>query len=240
MNNKIFLDDLKQSGISHHNKFFKEFLRPSIDILKNIDKPTKVGESRFGGFPDLPIDEKWPKYKNRLYRFLCQINFSEIDITESNLPKNGLLSIFFHEHYLNFWEDGYIKAIFVPKLIGLKTIRKPKIRYKKEVAIEFLSTVDIPYSKYQVSNWPFDDDEEIAYSNIREKIHKSEDYLLGYPSHRTLAYDLTPNEKWISLLTIDSDDYLEWCWNDFDKLMIFIRKDDLKNLNFNNLKVVAG
>ena len=66
-----------------------------------------------------------------------------------------------------------------------------------------------------------------------------EDYMLGYPSSCSLAYDPTPKGDWMSLLTLRSHDKFDWCWHD-DNLMIFIEKDKLKNADFSNLKTDAG
>lgn len=49
MNTNDFLDKVEQSEISHHKKCLMQFLRPSIDILRNKDEQTSLGCSRFGG-----------------------------------------------------------------------------------------------------------------------------------------------------------------------------------------------
>nr|WP_278246547.1 YwqG family protein [Clostridium lundense] len=222
-----------------------EVIRPAIDILKNEDSEPHLGCSRFGGAPDLPVGSEWPTYNMKPYRFLGQINFSEITSAETDLPKSGLLSLFvmddFEEEYdLETWEEGYIHAIFTPDTTNLETIVSPNSIVGKSTVIEFSPTIDIPYDEYQVKNWPFTEEENDIYSEIRESLHKSSDYLLGYPSHCTLAYDPTPGTEWISLLTISSDDDLEWYWHDGDKLMIFIKWEHLKNLDFSSLKADAG
>jgi hypothetical protein len=62
------------------------------------------------------------------------------------------------------------------------------------------------------------------------RLHPGRGYLLGYPLNTSLAYDPTPGPGWSSLLTLDSDDDLEWCWHDGDWLVTF----------FNNQKALAG
>lgn len=142
----------------------------------------------------MPVGIEWPRYNNKAYRFLGQINFSEIRGIETELPKSGLLSFFFDDYsedddYLEAWEEGYIHAIFTPKLNKLQTIEESNVTHGNEAVIEFSPTVDIPYDEYQVKDWPLDEDETMIYDEIREYIHKGDDYLLGYPSHRTLADD---------------------------------------------------
>lgn len=42
------------------------------------DNYNKTGNTRFGGYPDLPKGYPWPKYKNKYLNFLCQINLKDI------------------------------------------------------------------------------------------------------------------------------------------------------------------
>lgn len=244
MKKNEFFELLKKSGLSDYENYFKQLLRPSIDIRRKIGEEAPMGCSHIGGLPYLPMGTKWPRYEGRPYRFLGQINFSEIKGVETNLPKSGLLTIFFHDNangsYLEHWLEGYIHTIYTEDLSNLQQIYELDVTYVLESAIEFSESICTPYDKYQVENWPLNEDETDIYDEIRERVYKSKEYLFGYPSHRTLAYDPTPGEEWIPLLTADSDDSLEWCWHDFDKLMIFIKKEDLKSGNFSNLKIVEG
>lgn len=244
MSSNNLAEMIKQSGISKDTSVIMKSIRPAIDIIKNIDNEPYLGCSRFGGAPDLDVDTEWPTYNNKPYRFLGQINFSEMTGVDTDFPKSGLLSIFFDEYsddesYLETWEPGYIRAIFTQDTSNLKNVDEPQLAKTKSVCIEFTPTIDIPYDSYQMNEWSFEDEEEDIYREIRESLH-SDDYLLGYPSHLTLAYDPTPGTEWISLLTISSDDRLEWCWNDDDKLMLFIKREDLRKLDFSNIKADAG
>jgi hypothetical protein len=65
-------------------------------------------------------------------------------------------------------------------------------------------------------------------------------YLLGYPFNTTLAYDPTPGPEWRSLLTLSSDDELEWCWHDGDWLVTFIEQQRLHAGDFSQIKSDAG
>lgn len=246
MSRNEFLEMIERSDIAKHKEYFRQVLRPAIDILKNKDAEPQLGCSRFGGAPDLPAGSEWPTYGMKPYRFLGQINFAEIPLIEASLPSKGLLSLFVaddnpdEDDYLEAFEDGYVHAIYIPESVNLETISPPNSANVKATVIEFSTTIDIPYDEYQMKDWPFKEDENGLYTEVRDSLHKSSDYLLGYPSHYTLAYNPTPGAEWISLLTIDSDDDLEWCWHDGDKLMIFIEKERLENLDFTRLKSDAG
>lgn len=246
MNRNNFLEMIEQSSIANHKEYLSQVLRPAIDILRNTDVDPQLGCSRFGGAPDLPVGSEWPTYEKKPYRFLGQINFTEIASTEGGLPSKGLLSLFVaddnndDDDYLEVFEDGYIHGIYIPETTNLETIMPPRSDTGQAVVIEFFPTIDIPYDEYQLKDWPLDEVQGDIYTEIRDSLHKSSDYLLGYPSHSTLAYDPTPGAEWISLLTVDSDDRLEWCWHDGDKLMIFIETERLKNLDFSRLRSDAG
>lgn len=246
MNMSNFLELIEQSGIRDHKEFLCRVMRPAFDILQNKETESRLGCSRFGGAPDLPVGSEWPTYGMRPYRFLGQINFAEIPQSDAILPEKGLLSLFVaeddpdHDDYMETSEDGFIHAIYIPEITELATLMPPDLDVDMTKVIEFSPTSAIPYDEYQVKDWPFKEDESELYTEIRSSLHKSSDYLLGYPSHRSLAYDPTPGAEWISLLTIDSDDNLNWCWHDGDKLMIFIERERLKNFDFSRLKCDAG
>jgi hypothetical protein len=72
------------------------------------------------------------------------------------------------------------------------------------------------------------------------QLHPSERYLLGYPFNMTLAYDPTPGADWRSLLTVSSDDDLEWHWHDGDWLVTFIEEQRLRAGDFSQIRADAG
>lgn len=93
-------------------KYEKEIIRAArAGILITTTKPDKyarVGNTRFGGIPDLPEGMKWPiatkqdsreepSLKNRCLHFICQINLEDIakfkDIPVK-LPQKGILYLF--------------------------------------------------------------------------------------------------------------------------------------------------
>jgi len=252
MNFENLLKTLATSKIAKHTEFIRQTIRPTFDIIKNKDIKPFLGCSRFGGLPDLPAGSEWPTYDSIPYRFLGQINFADISLDNDCFPSNGLLSFFVADGEQDgegkFWlDEGYIYAIYISDLTNLKTMPTPKPPENYVIenptptfVLEFIPTVNIPFDEYQVNNWPFDREETDIYDKIRDSLHKSDNYLLGYPTHFSLAYNPTPGPEWISLLTINSDNNLEWCWHDGDYLMVFIEKEKLKKLDFSSLKSDAG
>jgi len=61
--------------------------------LKGIEDYSKIGNSRLGGRPDLPIQMEYPIFDNGFYEFILQINLSHCKI--EGLPTSGLFSIFY-------------------------------------------------------------------------------------------------------------------------------------------------
>jgi uncharacterized protein YwqG len=240
-----FLEIMAKSKIAKYKEYLCQTVRPAIDIIKNRNEKPYLGCSRFGGTPDLPVGSEWPTHDSVPYRFLGQINFADLPLSEIELPSSGLLSLFVAddptgECYLEVFEDEYLHTIYIPELTNIENVSSPNTVFGKTTVVKFCSTIDIPYDEYQIKDWPFDEEETDDYNEIRSFLHESDDYLLGYPSHCTLAYNPTPGTEWVSLLTIGSDNDLEWCWHDGDKLMIFIERERLKNSDFSSLKADAG
>ncbi len=229
----------KDSELSIHSEYLKKLFVPSADIAISSNTPKKH-ESRFGGQALVANDFVWPKHEIGEYRFLGQINFKEIIDRPSILPDTGLLSLFYayDEDGEIFWgDDGYILGYYWPKLDGLSLISSPSGKYSNSKKIILTGGLEIPRHEDLRNDWPFDT--EILYG-LAEDINPPEDYMLGYPSFYTLAYDPTPGTEWISLLTLTSYDEFDWCWHDGDKLMVFIESDKLVSKEFSHLKSDAG
>ncbi len=189
---------------------------------------------------------QWPESPNGPYRFLAQIDCSELPAIGAGLPTAGILSFFVgvdSDDGEFFWHSpGYIQAFLFPPGTPLVAVSPPAgVAFGKACAIRFHAGVDLPFDPYQVKDWPLsDDDERDEYEKLRASLHVSPHYLLGYPSHNSLGYDPTPGAGWQSLLTLDSDPELEWQWHDADKLQVFIETARLGRLDFASLASDAG
>ncbi|WP_417505721.1 YwqG family protein [Marinomonas gallaica] len=224
--------------LSPHRGYLESIIKPSVDIFFSDDE-AKDYESRFGGTPLVSKDFMWPTHEEGEYRFLGQINFSEISNCPEQLPKSGLLLLFYayDEDGEIFWgDDGYVVGYFYPQITDLTLYEQARSNLKTK-KILFSNGIEIPRHEDLRKDWPFDTE---ALYDLPDLEGYHEDYMLGYPSFCTLAYDPTPSDDWISLLTLTSYDEFEWCWHDGDKLMIFIEKEKLKNADFSSLKTDAG
>ncbi|MCP4325933.1 MAG: DUF1963 domain-containing protein [Alteromonadales bacterium] len=224
--------------LSPHKGYLNSITKISVDISFSNDE-VKGYESRFGGNPLVSKEFVWPTHEEGEYRFLGQINFSEISQPAGLLPETGLLTLFYayDEDGEIFWgDDGYVVGYFYPDINDLTVYTQVPTNLKTK-KIVFCNGIEIPRHEDLRKDWPFDTE---ALYDLPDLEGYCEDYLLGYPSFNTLAYDPTPSDEWVSLLTLTSYDEFEWCWHDGDKLMIFIEKEKLKNLDFSNLKTDAG
>ena len=224
--------------LSPHKGYLDSITTPSVDISFSSDE-AKDYESRFGGTPLVSKEFVWPTHEEGEYRFLGQINFSEISNCPELLPKSGLLSLFYayDEDGEIFWgDDGYVVGHFYPDITDLNLYEPGCVNHKTK-KILLSSGIEIPRHEGLRKDWPFDTEALYDLSNLESY---PEDYILGYPSFCTLAYDPTPSDEWVSLLTLTSYDEFEWCWHDGDKLMIFIEQEKLKNSDFSSLKADAG
>ncbi len=94
------LADLQQrinaADLSSHADAILATARPAVDLILDGPLSGTLGETRFGGTPDLPADVDWPRNEDgEALTFLAQINLSEISAFDGNpLPARGWLYVF--------------------------------------------------------------------------------------------------------------------------------------------------
>ena len=227
-------------SVADYSDYILSLAKPCVGIGLVGGNLIKESGSRFGGHPYLPPDFQWPTHDVGEYRFLGQINFSEIAERPASLPDCGLLALFyaFDEDGEVFWgDDGYILGFYWPKFDGHSLFASPTDDIPDGIAIELTGGIDIPRYWDLRSDWPFD---KYALDELTDALDDNREYLLGYPSFTSLIYDPTPEGNWISLLTVGSLDEFDWCWHDGDMLMVFIEADKLAARDFSLLKSDAG
>jgi uncharacterized protein YwqG len=70
----------------------------SVIILGDTETYSDVGNSRYGGVPDLPSSIHWPQSNQGYLGFLMQVNLAELpEIANSPLPSLGILYFFIEE-----------------------------------------------------------------------------------------------------------------------------------------------
>ncbi|MFM2479515.1 DUF1963 domain-containing protein [Celerinatantimonas sp. MCCC 1A17872] len=120
------------SELSPHKEYLESLIKPSVGISFSNDE-AKAHESRFGGAPMVPENFEWPTHEIGEYRFLGQINFSEINEGVNALPSSGILSLFYayDEDDEIFWADeGYVLGYFYPNINDLALYPQAPIVHK--------------------------------------------------------------------------------------------------------------
>ena len=146
-------------------------LKPTISINTKIAKEKiKIGKSKLGGLPDLPIETDWPSLNGFPFAFVGQINLEEVKFDiENKLPKKGILYFFFSTNETDYQFEPFDKIhkvlYFNENLDNLKTQDYP-ISYNelakfKECKIEFNEHYSLPsYQNYQIIENGFSDEDE--------------------------------------------------------------------------------
>ena len=180
------------------------------------------------------------------YRFIGQVNLADIPKGPHGLPGGGLLSFFYahDENGESFWGDPDYVRVYGSKVDALKRSSRRRLYASARLRHSGFNWARTcrpgrgtsPPRRSGRSASPSED----AYWELRLRLHPSGRYLLGYPFNTTLAYDPTPGPEWRSLLTLSSDDELEWCWHDGDWLVTFIEQQRLRAGDFSQIKADAG
>lgn len=236
-----------------HKQYFLNLARPAVAIRLGGTKGKPL-QSRFGGQPMVPAGFAWPEHPDGHYLFVGQINFAELPDgpdRPAELPTSGLLSLFygFDEDDAIFWRDeNYLKAFYWPDTRDLHEIQAPHRWVTDSCELLFETSIDIPRHEELRNDWPMDFDElNDWFDALEESGDLPRDYLLGRPSWDSLGYDPTPNleeypssSHWRSLLTLQSHDAFNWCWQDGARLMAFVEDDKLRAKDFSRLQVDCG
>ncbi|MFN8368740.1 MAG: DUF1963 domain-containing protein [Candidatus Kapaibacterium sp.] len=77
-------------------KAIEDLVSEAITIESSKLTPIKIGDSKFGGTPDLPSKISWPKFNDKSMQFFGQLNLAEIAEFHRNilLPQKGFLYFF--------------------------------------------------------------------------------------------------------------------------------------------------
>jgi len=124
---------IEKAKLSQYEDRLKKFHSPGCLIKTGIPKkngwnqPEKkgargLGESRLGGWPDLPDGIAWPIWNDRPMGFLGQINLAEADRVESEIrvPKSGVLYFFVGCSSHTFQRDPFDSDMYMLELMPME------------------------------------------------------------------------------------------------------------------------
>jgi uncharacterized protein YwqG len=147
---------IKRNKLLNFEKELLSLAKKSVGY-NQIEKEdyTKVGNSRFGGMPDLPLSIVYPKFKydydkkTYKYEFIAQINCEEVSPFQDYLPREGMLYFFLSSLHFIGMEESFKIAIVLYHEGGEDLISGKKIKTKNQDYYEMIG--DGCYQGYHVS-----------------------------------------------------------------------------------------
>jgi uncharacterized protein (TIGR02996 family) len=225
--------------------------RPILTLTTEpvAEKQLAVGQSKFGGHPDLPQTANWPTCEAGPLGFLGQINLDELAQTQVVrwLPRGGLLSFFAYQSYTSGHQPGAgpevagdTRVLYSPPSATLRRRPPPDDLGDDGNApfhacrLGWCETWDLPDRQdvlprqYSADRKKLDKgDRWEKVHEIRRQCHSFGHHLLGYSVHFRTMEDPSPGPDWSNLLCLNSDDHLDWSWCDGEHLAVFVHQDDL-------------
>ncbi len=198
--------------------FPKQSFRPAI-LIKRVKAKQK---SKFGGFPNLPRNVKWPvNPQGRQLDFLAQLHCPDLP-KGFGLPEEGML-FFFYDFQENpsGWgkhDNEYFSVVYSP-FEFTETTRSQ--RHKGYATIS-----DECFLKFKAFQSPKLD----VWSHLKSPFHQ----MFGYP---VWVQDDEQRRGEILLLQLDSDSGPGWMWGDVGILYFFIKENDFKEGNFSKIRL---
>ncbi|MCC6574059.1 MAG: DUF1963 domain-containing protein [Planctomycetes bacterium] len=223
-----------------------KLLRPEARLVPKLtaDGKIAVGQSKFGGSPDVPQGFAWPRWNDKPISFLVQLDTDEVLKAAPSLPlpKGGLISVFYANEEqpwgLYPTDRGGIQTYFWPKGTALQRMQSPKDLDKNwllnAAQIQVSEGVDLPDPSDETPLRPFklkkgDDDRLEALRAIMSEpgegspLHR----LFGYPNIiqnsmedecETTCGDISANsrEEWDAKMQSRVGDWLMWLQFDSD------------------------
>jgi uncharacterized protein (TIGR02996 family) len=216
-----------------------ELLKHALPALTFRSEPADdadllIGQSKFGGEPDVPPGFYWPRYEGRPHGFLAQFNLMRLSKSAARrgLPREGLLSVFYSysSDVFTLADTGGWRVFHFSDLDHLERRPSPddleqhdNYRPCRLTFEEHLSIADFH---------PFESDAhaEAFSQRIRGPLQHQ---LLGHARwmQGTPAFAEEPDKDGRPvnrhLLSLDSDDNPGWTWGDVGMLYFFTPADDL-------------
>jgi uncharacterized protein YwqG len=193
-------------GLEHRASEIMAMLQPASAIHTSPTDESKIaiGESKFGGMPDLPIGVAWPDYQGHPLAFVAQINLADVTPYDHDqwLPVSGHLYFFFDanryyddELYKNHGKDSYQVIYSDEDISHLTRAVEPHNLELKYIAcrLNFSEILTLPdmdsYWVATVFGWTqdnlFEDEQDKdAYLKLYDQLIHSDSWhnrMFGYP-----------------------------------------------------------
>jgi uncharacterized protein YwqG len=253
-------------------KYFEKivpFIRPKIDLTFTPVEESEIGigNSKIGGYPDLPKLVEWPKTElGKSMSFIAQLNCNDLSKYDSKglLPNEGMISFFYCADQevwgFDIKDKQRFKVIFTDKNEELFKSAFPSDLETQSIfkpnQIQFNNSLSLPtWDDDSIKGLIKDDDLDnyieassgsenqiFGYANAIQGTMELECQLVtnglycgdstGYENPRRNELEKDKND-WVLLLQIDSEvEKTGMSWGDEGRLYYWIKKQDLKNKNF--------
>jgi hypothetical protein len=93
---KLLAEGAQACGLGEHLERLHEAALVAVDLAPaGADDLLRLGNSRLGGCPDLPVGAEWPAEERRLYSFVLQVDLASVPrFGDGPLPAAGRLYLF--------------------------------------------------------------------------------------------------------------------------------------------------
>ena len=236
---RILEDRLVEYELPHLAPAILELAQPCVR-LRTRPAAVRVGGSKIGGDPDLPVDALWPSFEGQPLVFLAQLDLADVSARfASPLPSTGLLSFFFDRSTL---EQDVGQVLYTREPVQRRRAEGERF---EECDVELVITTSVPAIGFR--DWAYSeplgvpaltDDELDRLLEWRSNLdywfglEEARHQLLGYPYGRNADVllqrawgsgpwpaDVAPARAWRNLLELHSDEraHLDWadggtCW----------------------------
>jgi len=216
-----------------------------IEVGTNLAEESAfaIGESKMGGIPHLPKGFAWPKDKDGYepLSFVAQINLEEMtrEVGRHLLPLKGFLYFFYEDYgeccvkYYAGSANDLVAADF-PEDIQEHYMFLP-------CKLTFWKAKSYPDPGSNLCEGLFDSDEiEAVYADVRWRHQGSLHQLFGYPEiYQSWDLKELDPEQDALLFQVDEDDDAEMRWGDLARISFLVKKTDLENLDFENVRAAV-
>lgn len=238
--------------------------------LTPADGDVPVGTTKFGGQPDLAEGVSWPEYEDKLHTFIGQFRLDDLRHTQAGtlLPDTGLLSFFVFDDPIETGQpaaegaQGAWQVIYCSDPSQLRRVEPPKEfdegnRLAPECILSMQETLDLP----NINTYDLDKDYGDQFTSCRRaksmgmaKEHdesyeamletllperEERSHLMGW-SHPQVSCDDPVDDGFRHLLTVASEELVEWCWADGHQLYYSIKPEDLADGKFDKSAIIDG
>ncbi|MEK4626929.1 YwqG family protein [Solibacillus sp. FSL R7-0682] len=243
---------------------FHTYLKDSAEqvaLLKPIQSPAFLHESKFAGLPYLTNIMEHPKdVHNQYMLFLAQINFSELQLSNP-FPKSGILQFYISQQCLekvkHHYEHYHFKVQYLPHrenysdaiqdFTYLKEVNLEQFPIKHEMKLQAKTQYEpVSAMDYRLENY-FNPEimsasitlDERSFQDVYLESYLAADHKIGgYPYF--INEDFRKNSKFLQhydtlLLQIVSNDAHQIMWGDSGIMSFFINSKMLEQLDFSDI-----